>query len=55
MGRSNPLSAEVNFIISVVFIGSAALLGIVSILEISDNDNPIANILTATVVSDGSY
>lgn len=41
MGTNNPLTARVNFIISVIFIGSSALLGIVTILEASGDTNPI--------------
>ena len=53
--RQNPLTARVNFIISIIFIGSAALLGIVTILEVSDNENPIANIMATTMMSSGEY
>lgn len=38
---------QVNFIISVIFIGSFALLGIVLMLEESDLENPIANHMAA--------
>lgn len=38
---------QVNFIISVIFIGSFALLGIVLILEKSEMENPIANHMAA--------
>lgn len=38
---------QVNFIISVIFIGSFALLGIVLMLEESDLENPIATRMAA--------
>jgi len=50
MGKNNPLTAKVNFIISVCFIGTSALLGIVTILEASDNSNPIADMFVARMV-----
>ncbi len=50
MGKSNPLTQEVNFIISVIFLGSAALLAIVVILEASEMENPIATHMAAIIV-----
>ncbi len=47
MGKSNPLAQEVNFIVSVIFLGSAALLAIVMILEASEMENPIATHMAA--------
>jgi hypothetical protein len=41
---------QVNFIISIAFIGSFALLGIVLVLENSDMENPIANHMAAIEV-----
>ena len=52
MGKNNPLTAKVNFIISVTFIGASALLGIVAILEASDNTNPITEALTRTMIEE---
>ncbi len=45
MGKDNFLTSQVNFIISVICIGSAALLGIVLMLEASELENPIARIM----------
>ena len=56
MGRNNPLTQKVNFIISVCFLGSAALLGIVAILEASEMDNPIADhMATVAAYESGNF
>lgn len=44
----NPLNQKINFIISIIFIGSAALLAMVAMFEASEDENPIATYL-ATV------
>ncbi len=48
--KSNPLTQQVNFIVSVIFLGSAALLAIVLILEASDMENPIATHMARVMV-----
>jgi hypothetical protein len=53
MKKNNPLLQEVNFIISVVFIGSVALLAMVSMLRASEMEDPIENALLGTAVEDG--
>ncbi len=40
---------KVNFSLSVILIGSSALLGIVMILEADDATNPIAQMIASTV------
>ena len=45
MGRDNPLTQKVNFSISVICLGLAALLGIVLMLEAAEMQNPIAEIM----------
>ena len=45
MGKDNFLSSQVNFIISIICVGSAALLGIVLMLEAAELENPIARIM----------
>lgn len=45
MGNTNILSRQVNFSISVICIGSFALLGIVLMLEAAEMENPIAEIM----------
>lgn len=49
MGKNNPLAQQVNFILSVLFLGSFALFAIVTILEASDMENPIAEHMTTLV------
>ncbi len=43
---------EVNFIVSVVFVGSCALLSIVAIYEADERENPIANLMAHSVLID---
>ena len=45
--RKNFLTQRVNFILSVIFIASAALLAIVVMLKAAEMDNPIAEHLEA--------
>lgn len=45
MGRGNVLTQQVNFTISVICMGSAALLGIVLMLEAAEMQNPVAEIM----------
>lgn len=49
MGRENPLSQQINFSLSIIFVGSFALFMIVLLLEASDMENPIANHMAALV------
>ena len=45
--RNTILTQQVNFVVSVFFIGSAALLACVLILNAAEMDNPIADHLVA--------
>ncbi len=49
MGKNNPLTQQVNFILSVIFLGAFALFMIVLLLEASDMENPIADHMAALV------
>ncbi len=42
MGKDNPLTQQVNFMLSVAFLGSVALLAIITILEAAEMENPFA-------------
>ena len=50
--KNSILNERVNFAAAVTLIGSAALLGIVSILEVADERNPIADIIATTVYAE---
>mgnify|MGYP003394182068 FL=1 len=50
MGKNNLLSQKVNFIISVLFMGSLTLLAILTILEADEKDNPIADAMEHTAI-----
>jgi hypothetical protein len=50
--RNTILTQQVNFIVSVVFMGSAALLGMVLMIEASDEHNPVASLIAASVYAD---
>lgn len=42
MGKNNTLSQQVNFSLSVIFLGAVALLAIITILEAAEMENPFA-------------
>ena len=42
MGKNNPLTQKVNFILAVTLLGSAALFAIVTMLEAADMENPFS-------------
>lgn len=42
MGKDNPLTQQVNFTLSVIFLGSVTLLAIITILEAAEMENPFA-------------
>ena len=50
--RNTFLMEKVSFALSVGLIGSAALLGIVMILEADDKTNPIAQMMADTVYAE---
>lgn len=50
MGRDNPLTQQVNFSLSVIFLGSFALFMIVLLFEASEMENPIANHMATVIV-----
>lgn len=45
MNRTNYLNQKIHFTISVICIGSAALLGMVLMIEAAEMYNPIADIM----------
>lgn len=47
MGGKNPLTQQINLIVSALFLGSFTLLTIVILLEALDEDNPVANMMAA--------
>ncbi len=54
MGKNNPLTQQVNFILSVVFLGSFTLFMIVLLLEESEMENPIAAHMAAIIQHENS-
>ncbi len=53
MNRNNLLTQQVNFSLSVIFLGSFALFMIVLLLEVSEMENPIANHMATVIVQQG--
>lgn len=49
LGKSNPLTQQVNLSLSVIFLGSFAFFMVVLLLEASEMENPIANHIAAIV------
>ncbi len=47
------LSQQVNFIVSIVCVGSAALLGMVLMIEAAEMPNPVAEIMAQNIEFSG--
>ena len=53
MGKNSVLNQKINFALATSLIGAAALLGIITMIEVAEEENPIATVIAQTVYAEG--